>query len=75
MGQIPPKIPRIGIKNPAEFALMMQDRRARRSVEKNVPHLLPEYDALVKNGAAELMRAVYLGGLSDGALSAIDSKL
>ena len=59
--------PCLSMKNTAEkFAVLMQDRRARRGVEKHAPHLLEQYDALVKNGAAEMMRAVYAGGLADG---------
>lgn len=60
------------MKNKAEkFAELMQDRRARRGVEKRAPQLLAQYDALVKNGAAEMMRAVYLGGLSDCVMQSV----
>lgn len=51
--------------------LLVQDRRARRAVEKKAPDLLPQYDALVKNGAGPLMRAIYMGGFDDGMMEGV----
>lgn len=53
-----------------QFAIYMQTRRARRAVEKQCPDQLPFFDSLLKNGAGQLLRAVYLGGTSDGIASA-----
>lgn len=54
----------------AQAAIDMQTRRARRAIEKQCPDQLPYFDALLKNGAGQLLRAVYQGGLSDGIASA-----